>query len=206
VPSKETFAVLGFRPHTGWTAAVALAGKPNEPKVIDRRRIAFGPEGEGRFVYHRAEEGPRDAAHRAIAGARKSSETAAAREIAKWIAELKARGFRAMAAAVPTSRRPLPKNLDEILGAHSRIHAAEGAFYRDAIASACETSGLEVRRVVERELPSLASALLKTGQGGVETRLRDMGKILGPPWSEDQKLATLAAWLQLGARNSRVKT
>jgi hypothetical protein len=32
----------------------------------------------------------------------------------------------------------------------------------------------------------------------LETRMKALGAALGPPWSEDQKLAVLAAWSQLG--------
>ena len=34
-------------------------------------------------------------------------------------------------------------------------------------------------------------------RAALEARLREMGAALGPPWSEDYKLATLAAWLHL---------
>src|ERR1700733_1486704 len=195
--SRNSFAVLGFRPHTGWTAAVALSGSANAPEVIDRRRLEFGPEGEARFIYHRAEEGSRAKAADTIAKARATAEAAAARETGAWLGELKARGFRVKVAVVPKARTAPATDLDAILAAHSRIHAAEGTFYRDAIASACGKLGLEVHRVVERDLLSLASAVLSAGKADVETRLREMGKALGPPWSEDQKLATLAAWLRL---------
>ena len=31
-------------------------------------------------------------------------------------------------------------------------------------------------------------------------RLAEFGRTLGPPWRQDEKLATLAAWLALAAR------
>ena len=68
------------------------------------------------------------------------------------------------------------------------------------MASACEAAGLEVRRVRERELPGLLRALLPD-EPSVEIRLRAMGAALGPPWSEDYKLATQAAWLHLEDHN-----
>jgi hypothetical protein len=57
--------------------------------------------------------------------------------------------------------------------------------------------GLQVHRVVERELPALVGDLLDANVPAVEARLKVMGAKLGPPWSEDYKLATLAAWLHL---------
>ncbi|MGD0867737.1 MAG: hypothetical protein ABSA49_19540 [Rhizomicrobium sp.] len=193
-------AILGFRPHTGWTVAVSVGGSLANPKIIDRCRIEFGPPGEERFVYHRAAEGPHTKAAASIAKIRSATAVQATRAIESLLRELKNKGIAVHAAAVPTSRKPLPEKLDDILSAHSRIHAAEGAFYRDIVAAACADAGLKVHRVIERELPALASALLPDGKRGLDPRLREMGAALGPPWSEDQKLATLAAWIHLAEK------
>lgn len=80
---------------------------------------------------------------------------------------------------------------------HSRQHAAEGTFYRDVVAGACEAVGLSVRRVVERELPTLAGARLGLDPASLAARLKAIGAVLGPPWSEDYRLATQAAWIEL---------
>jgi hypothetical protein len=200
-------AVLGFRPHTGWTAAAAITGVSGGADVIDRRRIEFSFKGEERFIYHRVEERPHSDAAASIAKAREATQASAARMIKDWIGELNSKGFRASMAAVPMARTQPSTNVDEILAAHSRIHAAEGAFYRDVIAAACSELGLEVHRVVEREIPTLAAAIMPSGERGLDALLRDMGKRLGPPWSEDQKIAVLAAWLQLDrARRAAKRT
>ncbi len=197
MPKSKATAVLGFRPHTGWTVAVALGGAPANPNLLDRRRIEFGPPGEERFVFHRAAEGPVAKAAVAIAKIRSAAELQATRALETLLTELKDKGVTVRAASVPTSRKPSPEKLEEILSVHSRIHAAEGAFYRDVIAGACARTGLKVHRVIERELTLLAAELLPGGKRGLELQLRDMGEALGPPWSEDQKLATLAAWIYL---------
>ena len=106
-------------------------------------------------------------------------------------------GVSVAAAVIPAGTAKLPERLEDILRAHARIHAAEGDFYRDVVASGCEAAGLEVHRVVERELPALACDLLGVTPPSLEARLKAMGATLGPPWSEDYKLATLAAWLHL---------
>ncbi|HEX7758960.1 MAG TPA: hypothetical protein VF459_05635, partial [Caulobacteraceae bacterium] len=64
----------------------------------------------------------------------------------------------------------------------------------DVVASGCEAVGLEVRRVVERDLPGLVATLLGEAPSALQARLKAMGAALGPPWSEDFKLAALAAW------------
>ena len=52
-------------------------------------------------------------------------------------------------------------------------------------------------RAVERDLPALSGDHLGVNIAAVGVRLKMMGAALGPPWSEDYKLATLAAWLHL---------
>ncbi|MHB8528807.1 MAG: hypothetical protein ACYC8V_04750 [Caulobacteraceae bacterium] len=189
-------AVLGFRPHTYWTAVVALEGPASAPRVIERRRIEFALGAE-RFAFHRAAEaGPARAAE-VIAEAREAAAVRAADEIGKLVADLQRAGVSVRTAAVPVGIAKLPERLEDILGVHSRIHAAEGNFYRDVVAGACRAAGLEVRRVVERELHTLACDRLGEDRASLDARLKRMGAALGPPWSEDQKLATMAAWLHL---------
>ena len=69
-----------------------------------------------------------------------------------------------------------------MLAAHPRIHAAEGAFYRDVLKTAAEDAGM--RTLV------LAPTLLDAK----DPRLVKIGKLVGKPWSADWRLATLAAW------------
>ena len=67
-----------------------------------------------------------------------------------------------------------PGSLDRILAAHSRIHGAEGALYRDVLREACT---VPVKLVPPRSLDHTK-----------------VGKLAPPPWGRDQKLAALAAW------------
>jgi hypothetical protein len=196
MPNHPSIAVLGFRPHTYWTSAVALAGPQDSPRVIERRRIPFAA-GEERMVFHRAEQTDLDSAHVLIEDVRVATEANAAREISQLIADLQRDDVSIRIAVVPEAINKLPDNLADILKVHARMHAAEGNFYRGVVASACGVVGLQVHRVVERELPALVGDLLDANVPAVEARLKVMGAKLGPPWSEDYKLATLAAWLHL---------
>ena len=65
----QTIAVLGFRPHTYWTAVVAVAGEADAPQVIERRRIVFA-SGDERSVFHQAAEAPPARASAATANSR----------------------------------------------------------------------------------------------------------------------------------------
>lgn len=191
-------AAFGFRTHTGWAAAVVAAPGC---KVLERRRIVFEPKAT-RFIYHRAAELSLKDAIALINSARQETVSAAQREIAQLIQALVRQGAKLEAACVPGGNAKIPEALAEILGAHSRIHAAEGAFYRNALADACAQLELTVVRAAERDLASIAARDLSCGEDELRKRLLALGKPLGPPWGEDQKLATLAALIALASQRA----
>lgn len=161
--------------------------------VIERRRLSYEPE-ITRFIYHHAAEGPAASAATLIETARAQATEKARGEIEALIAALQSKGKTAVAAGVSAGNNKLPDVLSEILAVHSRIHAAEGAFYRDVLADACAQMDLRVRRMPERDLWAVASKSSGSTENGLRKRFAALGKALGPPWSEDQKLAALAAF------------
>ncbi len=189
-------AVLGFRPHTYWTAVVALAGPASAPRVLAREKIVFATGAE-RLIYHQAAEAAAERAAPMIEANRVVTEANTARALRGILDRLKGAGTEARLAVVPKGTAKLPDDLADILSVHTRMHAAEGVFYRDVVAAACATLGLEVERAVERELPALVGDVLGVDETTVQSRLKLMGAELGAPWSVDQRLATLAAWLHL---------
>jgi len=188
--------VLGFRPHTYWTAAVALAGAPGAPEVVDRRRITFAT-GDERMVYHRAAEVAAADAPALIAEVRTAVEAHATEATRAMVEDLRRAGRLVRLAVVPTAGLKLPERIEDIVRVHARMHAAEGELYRDIVADSCAAVGLIVHRVIERELFPLASDRVGTSEAVLKSRLQAMGAALGPPWSEDQKLAVLAALIHL---------
>ena len=193
---SPSMAVLGFRPHTYWTAAVALAGHPDGPRVVARRRIVFAA-GRERFVYHQAAALEPAKAHALIGEVHAATQANAAREVVRFIADLRRDGVEVRVAVVPGATTRPSRSLEDILRAHARIHAAEGDFYREVVASACAGLGLEVHRVGEHDLPGLLGEALRIDGATLEARLKAMGAALGPPWNEDYRLATQAAWIHL---------
>jgi hypothetical protein len=104
------------------------------------------------------------------------------------------------------SDRP-PMALEKILSSHALVHAAEGEMYRDVLMRASEECGLRVTGVRERELFDVCAATIGIGSDGLQRRLAEIGRAIGPPWRQDEKYATLAAWLALvsgeGARRGK---
>lgn len=86
------------------------------------------------------------------------------------------------------SGKSLP-DLARVLASHALIHTAEGELFRQALIWSAQECGLPVTCVKEKELDP--SAL---------QRLDSLGKLIGPPWTQDQKYAAAAAFLELGPR------
>jgi len=99
------------------------------------------------------------------------------------------------------SGRKLP-SLAEILASHAFIHAAEGEFFRSIVHKACEDLGIAVTRLRERELEQRAKEVLGKKATQVKQRISVFGKRLGPPWTQDEKIAALAATLILSPSRS----
>jgi hypothetical protein len=81
---------------------------------------------------------------------------------------------------------PVPDSLSSILAAHTLMHAAEGALFRDALldaATACGVPSIGVSR-------NLATDLLG---GAYADAVAAVGSAAGRPWRKDHKLATIAA-------------
>ncbi len=95
------------------------------------------------------------------------------------VADLQNDGFAVSTAVVPTGSGRRPEKLEEIVRVHALMHAAEGHFYRDVVAAACEAVGLSVTRTPERELRAAAAARLEIDEAGLDEQLKAMGARLG---------------------------
>ena len=157
---------LGISIHTGWAACVVVGGSLAKPEIVENRLIDILDDSE-RFCFHMAAEMKLDAAE-------------------KWIAKVRKKALgNARAALAPLCTRSVkvcalvakpgdPGTLEHILAAHPRLHTAEGCLYRDVLREACP---IPVELVPPKSL-----------------EIAQVGKLSGPPWGKDQKLAALAAW------------
>jgi hypothetical protein len=194
---------LGFRAHSGWAALVALGGPPAAPTVVDRRRIELADAAiEGsKQPYHEAEGRKPVEAERVVTRCIESSRALAREALRAVVDDLRGRGHEvAGCGLLLASGRALPQDVHQILASHALIHAAEGEMFRDVLVRAAERLSLRVTGVRERDV--LARAAQATGRPAPELqrRVAEMGRALGPPWRQDEKLATLAAWVTLCAR------
>jgi hypothetical protein len=193
-------AAVGLRAHSGWAALVAVAGTPKSIDVVARRRIEIAdPAIPGsKQPYHEAEGLPVDKAGKLLDRCMRGAERLARKAIGAVLDELAREGHESrVCGLLLASGRSLPA-LESILASHALIHTADGEHFRDALARASEHFRLAVIRVREKEVLERAAAALGIPVPRLQARVQELGRSLGPPWTQDQKLAALAAWLALG--------
>ena len=99
-------------------------------------------------------------------------------------------------AVLLASGRPLPP-LAKILASHALIHAAEGEFFREAFSKACESLDVPVTGFRERDLNASVQTTFGKAATRIGQQISTLGRSLGPPWTQDQKMAALAALVVL---------
>jgi hypothetical protein len=167
---------------------VAVAGTIDAPQVLERRRIVLAdPEMPGsKQPYHTAAELPFPQAEALVRSAIASSRELAVEAISAVLKTLRSQGHEvAGCGGVLGSGKALPA-LEKILASHALIHTAEGELFRDVLMWAAKRCRLPATGVREK---SLDSASLE--------RIGSLGKLIGPPWTQDQKYAAVAAFLAL---------
>jgi len=192
-------AAVGFRVHSGWAAAVTVCGPMDAPVVVDRRNIRLVKTYTYTFrqPYHTAAKMEREEAVKFIRGVQLDAKRLAVASLRSLQTDLAEGDFRLMIGALLlASGRALPR-LEQILLSHALIHTADGELFRDNLRAACSRCDLRVEGVREKELFATASKVLGIQTDALKRRVTALGKVLGPPWSADEKLAALAAWITL---------
>jgi hypothetical protein len=192
-------AAVGFRVHSGWAALVALAVNRGKPVVLARERVHLVEIFAYKFrqPYHTAGRLPPDQAAAFVARMKSEARRLGAAAIRKLEAELRAQGFAlARCAVLLASGRPLP-TLPRILASHALIHTADGELFREALLHAAGRRGLATVAIREREVLAAASKALRIKPNELARRIAALGRPIGPPWSQDEKLASALAWLAL---------
>jgi hypothetical protein len=146
------------------------------------------------------------AAERHVAQCAIDSKRLAREALGHISAELLNRGYSLAGAAILlSSARPLP-DLGEILASHALIHTAEGEFFRQSFRHAFENLEVPVIGIRERELDERAQQAFGKLAAQIRKNINGMGRILGPPWTQDEKTAALAAAIALAEIRIHPKT
>ena len=190
---------LGFKAHSGWASLIVVAASGENVEIIDRRRIELIEEGElwAKQPYHAAEELESKEAHLVVKKGVASAQRVADRRI-KEIVRRYAQSEYEMKACGVLIPEPMPDwSTDEILSVHFRMHKAEGVLFPAALCRAAEKNGLMNVAIPEKQLDELASKALRKSGSEIAKMLAAIGKAIGPPWTKDQKLATIAAMIAM---------
>ena len=201
-------AAVGLRPHSGWAAVVAVALEKGKPVVLLRERTHLVKTFNYSFrqPYHTAAKVPLPEGRSFIAQVQKDAQKLAYAALRAMQSKLHQTDYRlACSGLLLASARALP-SLEKILAAHPLIHTADGELFREALAHASAKLDLEGFRVREKELFRLGAQVLRTNEAKLQKQLTELGRSLGSPWSQDEKLAALAAWLALRQHAKRCTT
>jgi hypothetical protein len=198
-------AALGFRVHSGWTALVAVTVEKGSPCVLARARphLVETFTYEFRQPFHTAEKMPFDKGSEFISRVRKEERNLAYRSIHEIQSDLQKQGYELQRAGLLLpSGRTLPA-LEKILASHALIHTADGELSREALLHAGARCGLAMICIKEKELLDRATQIFRLKPDTLLRRVTELGRPHGSPWSQDEKFATLAAWLALGSPSKR---
>lgn len=194
-------AAVGFRVHSGWAAVVAVWLEKGAPIVLARQRVHLVETFtyEFRQPYHTAEKMLIGQAREFIERMQAEARRLAYRAIREITARTQEQGVKlTRCGLLLASGRPLPA-LQKILASHALIHTADGELFREALLHASARYGLQDFTIKEKELLDRAGQVFRARPKELMRRVTELGRPFGAPWSQDEKFATLAAWLALAA-------
>ena len=168
---------------------VAVAGTMDAPRVLERRRIAIADAemAGSKQPYHAAAEMPFPKAEALVRKAIESSRGLAVEAMEAGVKALRAQGHEVAGCGIVLGSGKTLPGLEGILASHALIHTAEGEMFREVLVWAARAHGLAVTGVREKEL-----------DGAALERVSSFGKMIGPPWTQDQKYATVVGLMALG--------
>jgi|SRR5690242_7874168 hypothetical protein len=197
-------AAVGFRVHSGWAAVVVVWLEKGAPVVLERKRAHLVKTFSYTFrqPYHTAEKMPLAEAQKFVAQVQTEARELAYRAVHEMQSNLENLKIKlTRGSLLLASGKPLP-DLEKILASHALIHTADGELFREAIVHGCTRCGLKMESVKERALLEDAGTSLHFKPAELMRKITELGKPLGPPWSQDEKFAALAAWLALSGIHS----
>jgi hypothetical protein len=199
-------AAIGFRVHSGWAAAVVMCVEKGAPVVLARQRVHLVDTFtyEFRQPYHTAEKMLDGQAREFISRMRAEARRLAYRAIRELASRTQEQGVKlTRSGLLLASGRPLPA-LEKILASHALIHTADGELFREALLHASARCGLRDFRIKDKELRDHAAQVFRIKSAALMSRVTELGRPFGSPWSQDEKFATLAAWLALAAPPKKI--
>jgi len=195
--SNQAKAAFGFKAHSGWAALVVLGTRDVDLEILERSRVELVEEEWAKQPYHAAEVLQPAEARKVVKRGIDAAKRIALHEMRLAVERTRESGFEVRNCGLLVGT-PMPDwSVDQILAVHFRMHKAEGVLFRDVLAEAADGCDLKLVAIPEKSLFEYAETALKTSANSLSQRIAALGKSVGPPWSKDQKEATLAAMIAL---------
>ncbi len=185
---------LGFRVKSGWAAGVLLTGPADSPQFLGRRVIQLCDPAvpASKQPYH-AKMGTLQTDEDKIERLQQVIVKAAQNSVDGWFNDLqKEPKIQGAGLVVGSDIDP-----SKIANPHIRAHALEGRLFRTVLQEVLESQGVSCSIFVERRIYEQAAEILKRSEKDMKQSLTQMGRLSGGSWRGDDKLAALAAWLQM---------
>ena len=187
--------IIGVSDHGGWAVLVTVA---RDGTLLDRRRVELVDEGLPTIPHHHeAQALPLAEADALIERVRASAErhsVLALDAVAEAVPQILGLALRICP--------PLPPTIAERLNDYRSQNVADWVMYRQALALAAEARGWPVHWYDSKKVQRAASETL--GIADLDAHFVQLRKEIGPPWTQDHKLAMLAA--VVAAHKSRQST
>jgi len=167
---------LGVAPRSSSALVVALTGPP-QVRLLARTQIDLVGDGLPAQAYHAAAGRPVAEAEALV----QQWADEALTSVAACFEELMADN-RVVAVGIAATVRPVPA-LDVVLRSHPLLHLAEGQLAREVLAEAAARAGLPVHYLDPKGSHDPAAV----------ERTVALGRIAGPPWRKQHRMAALAA-------------
>lgn len=183
MPSKG--AVVGVSDHGGWAVLVTAAA---DGALLDRRRVELVDELLPKIPHHsEAQRLKLDEAVALVERVRESAERRARLSLEAVSVTVPGRIVGAALRQCPA----LPPTIAERIRDYRARNVADWVMYRKALAGAAETRGWVVSWYDAKKVGVAAGEAL--GIEDFTAHFLQLRKSLGPPWSNDHKLALAAA-------------
>jgi hypothetical protein len=178
-------AFVGVADHAGWAVTVTATASG---ELLDRRRIELVAEGLPKLPHHHDAQGlPLDEGLALIERVRVSAEEHAKLALEAIAAAVSVRIVGIAMRACP----PLPATVAERLSNYRAQNVADSVMFRTALADAAVARGWGVHWYEARKVIPQACQALQVES--LEPQFAKLKKELGPPWTQDHRMALAAA-------------
>jgi hypothetical protein len=193
---KSPRLAIGFRVKTGRATAVVMAGPASAPRVPSRKSLQLWDPAipESYQPWHADFELPPDESARVVPVALKAVERVALSALRELVDEVRTTHGSIVGIALVAGSSTDPESIHN---PHMRAHAREGQLFPQSLAAAAKTMLIPAVTMVESEVFAIAAAKLAKSPDAIKLAVTEVGRVVGKPWSAEEKAAAAAAWITL---------